>query len=563
LPLIAAPQPFAELLGVVASHGQLDEKAQGWRARSPQFLTFHERTSVVVKSVHNSVELFPSGGDMKRIDLLKQISFGVQVAEDEVNEIASYFVETNQWAKVAKGEIDIIRGEKGSGKSAIYSLLMTKVDTFFDQGLLLVAAENPRGATVFKDLVADPPTTENEFIALWKLYALALIAQQLREYEVRGPKAEKVYAALEGAQLLEREFSLRGLLRSAHKYARRIVAAEQIEGGLTLDPVTQMPTGVTGKIVLKEPSAELKAKGVASIETLFATLNEVLEAEKLKVWILLDRLDVAFVDNHELEANALRALIRAYADIRNLGQVSLKIFLREDIWKRITEQGLREASHLIRYVILDWPQPNLLNLIMRRLLKNEALVKELQIDAAAILQDTAAQEELFYRAFPKQVEQGPQKAPTFKWLITRCADGTGKTAPREVIHLLNCILDEEIKRLENGGVPAPDHQLFDRSVFKTALPTVSGARLNQYLYAEYPSERPFIAKLEGQKAEQTPDSLADLWALPRDRAISKAKTLVDLGFFEERGTRDEPTFWVPFLYRDALNLVQGKADADD
>jgi hypothetical protein len=43
--------------------------------------------------------------------------------------------------------------------------------------------------------------------------------------------------------------------------------------------------------------------------------------------------------------------------------------------------------------------------------------------------------------------------------------------------------------LENGGAPAANDQLFDRSVFKTALPTVSGARLNQYLYAEYPDER--------------------------------------------------------------------------
>ena len=106
---------------------------------------------------------------MKRLDLLKQMSFGVQIAEDEVAALASYFVETNQWARIAKGEIDIIRGEKGAGKSAIYSLLMTKAGEFFDNGILLVAAENPRGATVFKDLVADPPTTENEFIALWKL----------------------------------------------------------------------------------------------------------------------------------------------------------------------------------------------------------------------------------------------------------------------------------------------------------------------------------------------------------------------------------------------------------
>jgi hypothetical protein len=200
---------------------------------------------------------------------------------------------------------------------------------------------------------------------------------------------------------------------------------------------------------------------------------------------------------------------------------------------------------------------------MRRLLNNAALVDEFQIDVPAVLQDALKQDDLFYRFFPQQVEQGPQKASTFKWLVTRCADGTGKTAPREIIHLLNSILEQEIRRLENGGAPAPNDQLFDRSVFKTALPIVSDARLNRYLYAEYAGQRPFVSKLEGQKAEQTPDSLADLWSLPRDAAIAKAKELVGLGFFEERGTRDEPTFWVPFLYRDALNLVQGKADPDN
>jgi hypothetical protein len=440
---------------------------------------------------------------------------------------------------------------------------MTRVGSFFDQRILLVAAENPRGATVFKDLIADPPTTENEFIALWKLYALTIIAQQLREYDIRGANVERVYRALEDAKLLEREFSLTGVLRSVHEYARRIVKAEALEGGLTIDPSTQMPSGITGRIILREPSADLKKSGFVSVDNLFADLNKALEENKLKVWVLLDRLDVAFVENHELEANALRALIRAYADVRHRDEISLKIFLREDIWKRITEKGLREASHLIRYVILDWTQPALLNLIMRRLLNNAVLTNEFGIDGAAVLQDAEQQEELFYRFFPNQVEQGPQKAPSFKWLVTRCADGTGKTAPREMIHLLNCILEQEIKRLEQGGAPTPGDQLFDRSVFKLALPTVSDARLNQYLYAEYANQRPFVSKLDGQKAEQTPDSLSDLWGIDRGSVIAKAKELVDLGFFEERGTREHPTFWVPFLYRDALHLVQGRAEADE
>ncbi len=367
----------------------------------------------------------------------------------------------------------------------------------------------------------------------------------------------------EDAKLLAKEFTLSGVLRTAHEYARRIVRLEAVEGGLTIDPATQMPSGITGRIVLREPSADLKKTGFVSIDNLFSILNDALTEHNLKIWVLLDRLDVAFVESHELEANALRALVRAYADIRSRDQLSLKIFLREDIWKRITEKGFREASHLIRYVILDWTQPALLNLIMRRLLNNRVIVDQFGIDRDAVLQDADLQEKLFYRIFPAQVEQGPQKAPTFKWLVTRCADGTGKTAPRELIHLLNCILEQEIKRLEQGGNAAPDDQLFDRSVFKLALPTVSNARLNQYLYAEYANQRQFVAKLEGEKAEQTPESLCAIWDMSRAGAIEKAKELVELGFFEERGTRDEPTFWVPFLYRDALKLIRGRAELDD
>jgi hypothetical protein len=388
---------------------------------------------------------------MKRVDLLKQMSFGAQIAEDEVNELGSYFVETNQWNRIAAGDIDIVRGEKGAGKSAIYALLMSKADDFFDRGALLVAAESPRGATVFKDLAADPPTSENEFIALWKLYILTLVAQQLREYDVNHKDIRKIYGSLEEIGLLEKEFNLRSLLRAAHDYARRLIRAEGYEAGMTIDPNTGLATGFTGKIVLREPNKEQKLEGYITVDSLIELIDAILESAKLKIWILLDRLDVAFVDNHELEENALRALIRAYADLRARGRISLKIFLREDIWKRITAKGMREASHLTKYAILDWTQPTLLNLVVRRLLKNNILIEEFGLDKDKILQDSGLQDQLFYRFFPAQVEQGKQKATTFKWLVGRCADGTKKTAPRELIHLLRSVLEEEIKRLENGG----------------------------------------------------------------------------------------------------------------
>jgi hypothetical protein len=54
---------------------------------------------------------------IQRLRLLKQISFGARVAEDETNELASYFVETDQWERISRGEIDVIRGIKERGKA--------------------------------------------------------------------------------------------------------------------------------------------------------------------------------------------------------------------------------------------------------------------------------------------------------------------------------------------------------------------------------------------------------------------------------------------------------------
>ncbi|WP_210419202.1 hypothetical protein [Bradyrhizobium sp. NAS80.1] len=92
---------------------------------------------------------------MDRMQLLKKISFGARVAEEETNELGNYFVETDQWERIYNGEIDVVKGDKGAGKSAIYSLLSAKSDDLFDKRILLITAEEPRGTPVFKELVTD------------------------------------------------------------------------------------------------------------------------------------------------------------------------------------------------------------------------------------------------------------------------------------------------------------------------------------------------------------------------------------------------------------------------
>src|SRR5262249_44828194 len=150
--------------------------------------------------------------ELTKREVLSHATFGSTVAEEEEDTLQSYFVETHEWRRVFAGEVDIIRGPKGSGKSAIYSLLQSKrsVDALFDGGIILLTAKNPRGAVALKDLVKTSPADENEFRELWKLYFLALIGRALREFDSSQDQAKLVINHLESAGLIPRESSLGG-----------------------------------------------------------------------------------------------------------------------------------------------------------------------------------------------------------------------------------------------------------------------------------------------------------------------------------------------------------------
>jgi hypothetical protein len=144
-------------------------------------------------------------------------------------------------------------------------------------------------------------------------------------------------------------------------------------------------------------------------------------------------------------------------------------------------------------------------------------------------------------------------------MLLRTQDGSEHNAPRELIHLLSAARDVQRRKLEEGQQEPPGEALFDPSSIRDALPEVSRERLEQTLYAEYPHLRTWLLRLKREKTEQTPDSLAKIWDVDRELATQIADELVQVGFFEERGAQREPTFWVPFLYREALEMVEGAA----
>lgn len=482
---------------------------------------------------------------------------GSRVAEDEAKDLAAYFVETENWRKVYEGEADVIFAPKGGGKSAIYSMLMSRENELFDRGILVATAENPKGDTAFAEVDKEPPTSESEFIGLWKIYFLSIIAQTLTEYDIRNQATKALLAKLEEAGLvLPSEAPRRQIVRLAMEYVKSFFRpASSIEAQISLDPSTGVPTLIP-KITFVEPTREQRQSGALYVDDLFDLAEGALSEAGYAMWILLDRLDIAFADSAELESNALRALFRVYRDLQTRSRVQLKIFLRTDIWEAITRPGFREASHITRDLRIEWNENTLLRLSVQRLLRSEPLREHYRVDQGDVLSDVSKQRSFFYRVFPPQVDQGSKKPATVDWCLTRTKDGTGHNAPRELIHLLSETRNSQLTRFETGQAAPEGEAVFDRQAFKDALPAVSKVRLTQTLYAEHPSLRPYIEKMEGQKTRHNALSLSGLWETSTMEAERIADQLVAIGFFEPRLS----DYWVPFMYRPVLEMVQGSAE---
>lgn len=159
---------------------------------------------------------------MTQIEALRSLDFGQSVAEQETDNLHHYFVKTTQWQSLFEGKIDIIYGAKGSGKSALYALINNYEDDLFNRNVLLRFAENPRGATAFNDLNTAPPSTEMEFINIWKLYILSLLGEHFAKYGVSTTEGKLVISTLRDSGLLLVNSPLSSFLTRVRNYIKNI-----------------------------------------------------------------------------------------------------------------------------------------------------------------------------------------------------------------------------------------------------------------------------------------------------------------------------------------------------
>lgn len=483
-------------------------------------------------------------------ELLRKLDLGNSVAEFDAD-LKSYFVETQTFRALVKGDVDIVAGDKGTGKTALYRVLRDRYREYPELAQVeILPAFNPAGNPVFQRLGQVATLTEGQYTTIWKSYFLALVGNWILEI-VGGPDTDnlrKLHDILASIGLRSVDDSAQTIFSKLINLVNRLLHPKSAEIGVSVTEAG-MPI-ITPKLEFGDVAPADKVAEIVHHEEALATLNACLADLGLSVWIVLDRLDEAFQGYPDVERPALRALLRSYLDLLEFDYIKLKLFVRKDLFRKVVHGGFVNLTHVnAKRLDIVWDEEDLKALLCNRIRRDEDFISSF---GSGPMSDDA----VFSLLFPAQVDAGPRKPTTWAWMMSRIRDGNGTRPPRNLVDIAKKAQEAQQRAEERNarefstGIP-----LIESDSIRKALQRLSEDRVNDTLLAEAADLAPLVEKFRDGKAEHNTSTLSLTLGVTEPQARATAKPLIELGFLEEIGE----TFKVPMLYRDGLNITQGKA----
>ncbi|MEU7961296.1 P-loop ATPase, Sll1717 family [Micromonospora humida] len=489
--------------------------------------------------------------------LLKQLDFGSSVAEHD-RLLESYFVETETFRALIEDRADVIAGDKGTGKSALYRILSNRYTQIPElRNVEVVSAFNAAGSPIFQRLNEGPIRSEAQYIGIWKAYILALAGNwilQLAEGDYTDDMV-RLDSILKGAQLRSPDDTATGVFSRIVNRLRRKKSVSAAEGEISITP-EGLPI-VAGRLEFGDIADEENPNFVRHEDAL-RLLDVVLSGAGITLWLAIDRLDEAFQGSPDLERPVLRALFRTYLDMQEFAHTKLKLFVRRDLFRRIISGGFVNLSHVnARKMEIVWDEADLMSLLHKRVRLSPAFMT----NAGLSMTDDA--DRVFYRIFPDKVDVGDRKPTTWVWMLGRIRDGNHVRPPRNLIDLALKAREAQIRREDrepampySGSPLARQHnarrELISPEAIKRGLDALSAQRVEDTLLAEAGENAYLIERFRDGKAEHNDDTLREVLGPKYQADLSY---LTAIGFLEKAG----PTYKIPMLYRGGLNITQGKA----
>jgi hypothetical protein len=487
-------------------------------------------------------------------ELMATLDLGNSVAEFDA-ELKSYFVETQTFRALIKGDVDVIAGDKGTGKTALFRVLRERYREFDAlKSVEILPAFNPSGNPVFQRLGQVQTLTEGQYATVWKSYLLALVGNWLLEIfgKDETESLKKLDELLTRIGLRSPDDSAQTIFSKLVNLVTRHLLPSSAEVGFSVTEAG-MPV-VTPKIEFgKTKGANRKPVEIVHHEDAFTLLNTCLSDLGVSVWVVLDRLDEAFQGFPAVERPALRALLRTYLDLLAYDNLKLKLFVRKDLFRKVVHGGFVNLTHVnARRLDIVWDEEDLKALLCNRIRRSKAFVEACG--------NPETDEQVFATLFPPQVDAGPRKPTTWAWMMSRIRDGNGIRPPRNLVDLAKKAQESQQRAEERTpheyarGTP-----LIEPDALRKALQRLSEDRVNDTLLAEAADLAPMVEAFRDGKAEHNATTLSKLLDVPEAELKTAAKPLIEMGFLEEIAG----SFKVPMLYRDGLSITQGKAFAPD
>lgn len=303
-------------------------------------------------------------------NLLQHLTLGDPTAENEMTTLSTYYLRTDQYQRALRGEVNLVVGRKGSGKTALFIQVRDRVRS--DKRNIVVDLK-PEGYQLIKlkeDILTylTDGARQHLITGFWEYLILLEVAYKLLEKDKSTYKFDhqiyEVYTKLESIYRTEDfstegDFSERLLMLAAHisqKYKDKYGSSSWQK--LSTEEVTEL--------LYKHDIRELRK-----------IIGEYIEI-KSSVWILFDNLDKGWSTQgvDQIDVIVLRCLIEAGRKIeREMQKVGHRfrciIFIRNDVYENLMK-GSSDFGKDMR-ATLDWTDADLLKEMLRlRLVSNLA-----------------------------------------------------------------------------------------------------------------------------------------------------------------------------------------------
>ena len=422
-----------------------------------------------------------------RWGLIESLQFPALNAAEPSQNLSNLFQRTANFEKFLDETTCLIKGRKGTGKTALYSLLLKYQSVAkklahgrLDNVIFLSGHggfhETRPSRTEFQIINQRLQEENGSWESFWRAYLILRVSQN---------KYLKFLSLLQG----EKFKSLVEILRS--------LSGESWQSEYT-QALVQLSTNRELRLII--PDA-------------LDLLNNKQRAESLTLWFLYDDLDEDFPNQDGVRKNALTGLFQLIqaCDARRLTSIRFKIFLREDIWSQL---NFDNKSHFNgRDLLLQWTRIDFLRLALRQAIQSPEF-KDLIDRSSPVESIDQANEEILDRALEllwgSRRRRGTKAKYVSRWIYERLTDTSGITFPRSLSVLLQGAKEQELTYKGQSAVQPPTDRLLRAKSLEIGLEKASDERCDA-IRQEYPELENFFNALEGVQALPLKEDLCKVW----------------------------------------------------